>query len=159
MASLADEKGEAFSMSETFLSNFMHVTFQITGAERALVVDRDLKIIDMLNLEQSDVLADNFIGIDVIQRSLNTGESIVTNNAVADMSSAPNTNTNFSNLRLIVVIPAAGNGAVYLDQLMRKGVIPKDMVNRLMALGEHIAQSGQLEISADEMANLYQQIA
>ena len=139
-------------MSETFLSNFMYITLQITGAERALAVDSDLKIIDMLNLEQSDVLAENFIGIDVIQRALNTGESIVTNNAVSDISNAPNTNTNFSNLRLIVVIPAAGYGAVYLDQLMRKGVIPKDTVNRLMALGEHIAQSGQLEISADEMA-------
>lgn len=146
-------------MSETFLSNFMHVSLHITGAERALVVDHDLTIIDMVNLDQSDVLADNFIGIDVIQRALASGECIVTNNAVSDNAHAPNTNTNFSNLRLVVVIPAAGYGAVYLDQLMRKGVIPKDKVNRLMVLGEHIVQSGQLEISAEEMDDLYRQIA
>jgi len=146
-------------MSETFLSNFMHVALHITGAERALVVDQDLTIIDMVNLEQSDILADNFIGIDVIRRALESGEAIVTNNAVSDVSHAPNTNTNFSNLRLIVVIPAGGYGAVYLDQPMRLGVIPKDTINRLMALGEHVAQSGQLEISADEMGDLYQQIA
>jgi hypothetical protein len=146
-------------MSETFLSNFMHVTLHVTGAERALVVDHDLTIIDMMNLEQADILADNFIGIDVIQRALDANESIVTNNAVSDISNAPNTNTNFSNLRLIVVIPVAGVGAVYLDQPMRQGVIPKDKINRLSALGEHLAQSGQLEITADEMGDLYQQSA
>jgi len=146
-------------MSETFLSNFMHVALHITGAERALVVDHDLTIIDMVNLEQSDVLADNFIGIDVIRRALDSGEAIVTNNAVSDISNAPNTNTNFSNLRLVVAIPAGGVGAVYLDQPMRLGVIPKDKINRLMALGEHLAQNGQLEISANEMGDLYQQIA
>jgi hypothetical protein len=146
-------------MSETFLSNFMHVALDITGAERALVVDPDLTIVDMANLDQSDVLSDNFIGIDVIRRALQSGESIVTNNAVPDVSHAPNTNTNFSNLRLIVVIPAGGYGAVYLDQLMRRGVIPKDRVNRLMVLGEQIAESGELEISADEMGERYQQMA
>ena len=146
-------------MSETFLSNFMHVALDITGAERALVVDPDLTIIDMINLDQSDVLADNFIGIDVIQRALQSGEAIVTNNAVSDVTNAPNTNTNFSNLRLVVVIPAGGHGAVYLDQLMRKGVIPKDRVNRLMELGEQIAKNGELEISADEMGERYQQMA
>jgi hypothetical protein len=146
-------------MSETFLSNFMHVALRITGAERALVVDDDLTIIDMVNLDQSDVLADNFIGVDVVRKALESGEPIVTNNAVSDISNAPNTNTNFSNLRLIVVIPVAGYGAVYLDQLMRLGVIPKDTINRLMELGEQIAQSQQLEISADEMDERYQQLA
>ena len=146
-------------MSETFLSNFMHIALDITGAERAMAVDPDLTIVDMINLDQSDVLDDNFIGIDVIQRALQSGESIVTNNAVSDVSNAPNTNTNFSNLRLVVVIPAGGYGAVYLDQLMRKGVIPKDRVNRLMVLGEQIAESGELEISADEMGERYQQMA
>lgn len=146
-------------MSETFLSNFMHIALDITGAERAMAVDPDLTIVDMINLDQSDVLDDNFIGIDVIQRALQSGESIVTNNAVSDVSNAPNTNTNFSNLRLVVVIPAGGYGAVYLDQLMRKGVIPKDRVNRLMELGEQIAESGELEISADEMGERYQQMA
>jgi hypothetical protein len=146
-------------MSENFLSNFMHAALAITGAERALVVDHDLTIIDMVNLAQSDVLADNFIGIDIIRRALESGEAIVTNNAVSDVAHAPNTNTNFSNLRLIVVIPAGGHGAVYLDQLMRKGVIPKDRVNRLMELGEQLAQSGELEISADEMGERYQQMA
>jgi hypothetical protein len=42
---------------------------------------------------------------------------------------------------------------------MRQGVIPKDKINRLTALGEHLAQSGQLEITADEMGDLYQQSA
>ncbi|MBZ0286757.1 MAG: hypothetical protein K8I30_04015, partial [Anaerolineae bacterium] len=109
--------------------------------------------------DQSDVLDDNFIGIDVIRRALESGEAIVTNNAVSDVSHAPNTNTNFSNLRLVVVIPAGGHGAVYLDQLMRKGVIPKDRVNRLLVLGELLAENGELEISADEMGERYQQMA
>jgi hypothetical protein len=146
-------------MSETFLSNFMHVALDITGAERALAVDPDLTIVDMINLEQADVLDDNFIGIDVIQRALQSGEAIVTNNAVSDVTHAPNTNTNFSNLRLVVVIPVGGYGAIYLDQLMRKGVIPKDRVNRLMELGEQIAESGELELSADEIGERYQQMA
>ena len=146
-------------MSETFLSNFMHAALRITGAERALVVDNDLSIVDMVNLDQSDVLTEDFIGVDVVRQVLESGEPVVTNNAVSDASNAPNTNTNFSNLRLIVVIPAAGYGAVYLDQLMRLGVIPKDKINRLMELGEQIAQSQQLEISADEMDERYQQMA
>jgi len=44
-------------------------------------------------------------------------------------------------------------------QLCRLANVSKDTINRLMALGEHVAQSGQLEISADEMGDLYQQIA
>ena len=145
-------------MSITFLSKFMRLAQDITGAERAMVTDANLAILATVNLEQADLMSPQFNGIEIIRQALDNGEPIITNNAVIDPRRAPVTNTNVSNLRVVVVIPVEEMGAVYLDQHIRRGVIPKDVVDRLWMLAEHIADSGKLEHSEDELQTLYQRI-
>jgi hypothetical protein len=145
-------------MSTTFLSNFMRLARDITGAERAMATDGDLSILATVNLEQADVMSPQFNGIEIIRQALDDGEPIITNNAVIDPRRAPVTNTNFSNLRVVVVIPVEEYGAVYLDQHIRRGVIPKDVVDRLWLLAERVADSGKMERTEDELHTLYQQM-
>jgi hypothetical protein len=99
-------------MSATFLSNFMWLAQDVTGAERAMVTDGDLAILATVNLEQADLMSTQFNGIEIIRQALDDGEPIITNNAVIDPRRAPVTNTNFSNLRVVVVIPIEELGAV-----------------------------------------------
>jgi hypothetical protein len=145
-------------MSNTLLSNFMRLALQKTRAERALAADNELAIIDMVNLEQADIMNETFLGIETIRQALDSGEPIITNNAVTSVTNAPLTNTNFSNLRVVVVIPVADYGAIYLDQPIRSGIIPKDTIDRLMAVGQHIAEDGRVDLNETELSELYQQI-
>lgn len=141
-------------MSADFLSNFMRVALEITGAERAVACDAESAIINFHNIEQTDLLSEKFSGMEIVRQSLESGLPIITNNAVSSITDAPVTNTNYSNLRVIVVIPIAGVGAIYLDQPIRKGIIPKDKVDRLAAL----AQRAATDSSAAELKSLYQEI-
>jgi hypothetical protein len=144
-------------MSSTLLSNFMRLALEKTGAERALVTDNNLAIVDTVNLEQADIMAETFLGIEIIRQALDAGEAIITNNAVSSVSNAPLTNTSFSNLRVVVVIPIAELGAVYLDQPIRGGIIPKETVDRLMAVGMFIADD-ESERTEAELSQLYQEV-
>ncbi|MBZ0280891.1 MAG: hypothetical protein K8L97_09125 [Anaerolineae bacterium] len=142
-------------MSASFLSNFMRVALEITGAERAVACNSEAAIVDLHNIEQVDVLAEAFTGLDIVRQVLRTGEPVITNNAVSNLHNAPVTNTNFSNLRVIVVIPIPGVGAVYLDQPIRKGVIAKEVVDRLKGLGQESIQANHTEA---ELLALYRQM-
>src|SRR5512145_423782 len=144
-------------MSGNFLTNFMRLALQKTGAERALAAAGDLSIVATQNLEQADLMSSQFTGIEVIRRALDNGEPIITNNAVMDPNLAPVTNTNFSNLRVVVVIPVEEYGAIYLDQHIRRGVIPRDVVRRLWSLAMQLAANGQMDISEEDLDALYQQ--
>ena len=145
-------------MSATFLSNFMRIALQKTSAERGLACDLEMGIMDMVNMEQSDVLSTRFTGMDNMRKALATGEAIITNNAVMDPALAPVTNTNFSNLRVVVVIPLADYGAVYVDQPIRRGIIAREIVNRLMLLANYVMENSLIESSTDQLDALYEEI-
>ncbi|NWG16321.1 MAG: hypothetical protein HXY41_06765 [Chloroflexi bacterium] len=144
-------------MNATFLSNFMRLALQKTGADRAMATDGNLSIVATINLEQADLLSSQFAGIEAIRQALDEGEPIITNNAVMDPTRAPVTNTNFSNLRVVVVIPVEEYGAVYLDQHIRKGVIPKEVVNRLWMVAGWVVNKQQMDIGPDELEAVYEQ--
>lgn len=145
-------------MSASFLSNFMRFSLQATGAERGLACDTDLSIIDQVNLDQADVMSDKFTGMETMRRALEEGKAIITNNAVMDPALAPVTNTNFSNLRVVVVIPLTNCGAIYLDQPIRRGIIAKDIVNKLASLGSYALENGYMELNEADLGALYQQM-
>lgn len=145
-------------MSASFLSNFMRFSLQTTGAERGLACELDLSIVDQMNIEQVDILSESFTGFESMRRALQNGVPIITNNAVMDPALAPVTNTNFSNLRVVVVIPIVNCGAVYLDQSIRRGIIAKDVVEKLAVLGNQALENGYLEITEGELGEMYQQM-
>ncbi len=135
----------------------MRLALQKTGADRAMATDGNLSIVATINLEQADLLSSQFAGIEAIRQALDEGEPIITNNAVMDPTRAPVTNTNFSNLRVVVVIPVEEYGAVYLDQHIRKGVIPKEVVNRLWMVAGWVVNKQQMDIGPDELEAVYEQ--
>lgn len=129
-------------MTTNFLSSFMRVAVQTTGADRAMACDTTLSVIDSLNLDQQDVLSQEIT--DVVERALQSGEVVISNNVVKDSDQAPVTNVSFESLRGIVVLPIPGHGAIYLDRPVKKGIIPRETVEKLAKLAELADKNGQI---------------
>lgn len=140
-------------MSARFLGEFMQFALSKTQAERALAYDRDLNIVGNVRFSSAEVLDQNFKGPEYAQKAIQKGEIVITNNAIINPEQAPSTNTNFSNLRIIVVIPAANLGAIYLDRPIRRGVIPRDVVAKLEKTASACAASGTLDFEAHYNGN------
>ncbi|GAB4523248.1 MAG: hypothetical protein OHK0046_36710 [Anaerolineae bacterium] len=147
-------------MDASFLQNFMRAAQKITHAERCLVVDVNLNIVEVVNVDESTLQSPEFIdfAMQCLREAWETGDPILTNNVVTNPSDAPTTNTNFANLRVIVAMPIAGHGVIYLDQHIRNGVMPKQMIDRLMSLAGYLMSHDMEGLSPAEMAQTYQQL-
>ena len=145
----------AILTNTSLLASLMQIAIQQTGADRAMVCDTHLSVVGSVNLEQSDILSERLT--DVVQKAINSGQPVITNNAVRDAADAPHTKTNFDNLRGVVVIPVVGVGALYLDRPLKQGIIAKNTVNRLMKVAEQAAKGNPTETTADKLGELYQQ--
>jgi hypothetical protein len=148
-------------MNDTFLSKFLRVAKKITQAERGMAVDADLKILDRVDLDDDAVKEHSFSQFAnlSLRRALDNNETIITNNIITDVSQAPTTNTNFTNLRVVVVIPVTGHGAVYLDQHIRRGIIPRDMIERLIQMLNTVQENSTEHLSETEMIEMYETIS
>ncbi len=143
-------------MSHNFAKAFMHFAVQITGAERAMAVTPDGTVLDAHGLSEETLQSEGFTGFRNIQQATETGEAPhVTNNMVLDPEAAPSTNTNFANLRLVVVFTLGDEGFVYVDQHVRSGVIEQDTADRLQQLASNWLNAGETAITAEEMAAQY----
>jgi hypothetical protein len=140
----------------TLLTNFMRLCVQKTGAERALALDTDLAIVASHQLDQGNLLDSNFVGIEAARQALDTSEVVITNNVSKDTATAPTTNTTFRDLRFIVVIPVGELGAIYLDQSMRLGAIPRAAVLNLSGLATVIASQHESSMSQDQIEAMYE---
>jgi hypothetical protein len=129
-------------MTTNFLSSFMRVAVQTTGADRAMACDTHLAVIDSLNLDQMDVLSQEIT--EVVERALKSGQIVVSNNVVKDSDTAPVTNISFDSLRGIVVLPIPGHGAIYLDRPVKQGIIERGKVEKLAKLAEQAGANGQI---------------
>ncbi len=147
-------------MNEAFLSKLLRVARQVTMAERGMAVNTELAVLERVNIDQTtlqDRAFMNFANL-WLQRAIDEEQTIITNNIITDVSQAPTTNTNFSNLRVAVVIPVRGVGAVYLDQHIRHGVIPRDIIDRLTQMVNQVQDSGNEEISEEQMLEQYERL-
>lgn len=147
-------------MNEHFLVKFMRVARDITGSERGFAVDNDLNVLDTINLTDELMAAQRFseVATKNLRKAMESGQAILTNNIITDPSQAPVTNTNFSDLRVVVVIPVAGLGAVYLDQHIRHGIPHQNVIDRLAQVAAHIMEHGMQAYSEAEMIGLYRDL-
>lgn len=143
-----------------FLGNFMRAAQKITHAERCMVVDANLKVMETVNIDPATLEAPEFMdfAMECLREACETKEAVITNNVITDPSEAPTTNTNFANLRVVVALPIAGHGGIYMDQHIRNGIMPKEMVDRIMRLAEELMQTGQESLSPAEMTRMYQEM-
>lgn len=150
-----EERGPV-SMNHNFPKAFMHFTVQLTGVERAMAVAPDGTVLDAHGLTEAMINGETFTGFQNIQQAIDSGEAPhVTNNTILDPEAAPNTNTNFANLRVVVVFPLGDEGFVYVDQHVRHGVIEQDVLERLQQFADNWLAAGKTGISAEEMAAQY----
>ncbi|MBC8171237.1 MAG: hypothetical protein H7X77_06180 [Anaerolineae bacterium] len=146
-------------MSDSFLTRFFHVAQKVTEADRGLAVNSTLKVLDKFNVDEKLLADQSFAGFSQIwlRRALDDGATIITNNIITDASQAPTTNTNFANLRVVVCIPLLGHGAVYLDQHIRNGIIPREVIDRLSGVVVKLLENYQADITEAEIMALYEQ--
>ncbi|GAB1420087.1 hypothetical protein MASR2M15_01650 [Anaerolineales bacterium] len=123
-------------MNYDFLSAFLQLAQQVTQAERGFVVDSQLVVVDRIAFELEDLKDDIFLqfALTPLRQALDLAKPIVTNNIITDPSKAPQTNTNFSELRIIVGIPLKQIGAVYLEKHIRHGIIPRPTLESIIHL-------------------------
>jgi hypothetical protein len=143
-------------MSELFLENFMYAAKDITSAETSIAVDVNLQLVVVDPAQDTADIEE--LAAQCLRDALESGQAIITNNIVTDPADAPTTNTNFSDLKVVVALPVANYGAIYLDRSIRSGIIPKQTIDRLMRLANHVTQSGQEDKNRGELVALYEEI-
>jgi len=146
-------------MTRAFLINFMQAAKSVSSAERCLVVDRELEVIDYDNIDEDTLYSKDFQNVVVasIQEALKNDDVVLTNNRITDPAQAPTTNTNYTDLRVVVALPIGKIGALYMDQHIRVGIMPKPMIDRLANLANHLIDNNLLDASVDEIKSLYKE--
>jgi hypothetical protein len=136
-----------------FLANFMQFALKQTNAERGLAVDTDLNTQSVVGLDAKAMSSQSFTDLTakVLHDAITTQNPVMTNNIIADLSEAPKTNTSFTDLRMVVAIPVAQFGAIYIDRPIKFGVISRDLIEKITLFGNQLATSGATQLTVDEM--------
>ena len=141
----------------SILSVVMRVAKEVTRAERGMAVTSDLTVIDIENMT-TDMLEDEAfqtVALKSLSKAIETNQSVLTNNIITDPTQAPVTNTNFTDLRVIVTLPIQGQGAIYLDQHIRDGMFQRDTIDRLNRTVKAVLEEGDFSLNIDELRNIY----
>lgn len=144
-------------MSDIFLTRFLNVALQVTQADRGTAVDRDMVVLSTVNILDHNPDEPNFADFarSQLARAIDDGQTIITNNIITDPRLAPKTNTALANLRFVVVIPVKDFGAVYLDRLIRHGIIPRDIIDKLNQVVRGISAGKVNDVSEDDMLDMF----
>jgi len=147
-------------MEQAFLSRFLEAALVITQAERGFAVDETLNIQALSSVDEALLQTPDFteLAFQALQDAIKSRETVLTNNVITDPAQAPITNTNFSDLRVVVAIPAAGIGAIYMDQHIRNGIIPREQIEKLRQLASRIIGANHTDMSQDEMIALFERM-
>jgi hypothetical protein len=147
-------------MPDAFLENLLYIARSATRAERGMAVDQALNLLDRINLDDAVLESPQFIDMasSCLRRAIEDDEAIITNNVVPDASQAPTTNTNFSDLRMIVVLPVTQRGAIYLDRPVRQGLIYKENVDALMLFARQALTAGLEEAPREQLLKLFREM-
>jgi hypothetical protein len=146
---VAESGNTAMTLSTHVLSKLMRFAVDKAEAERALACDRNLAVVDMLNLDAASLDSEGLRKH--LEQALSTGQVVVGNNAIPDPNNAPTTNTRFDHLRGIVVIPLGETGVLYLDRPVKKGIIPREVSERISRMASHCTE----DTAESQMETLY----
>lgn len=145
-------------MSVEFLTNFMRFAQATTGAERSMALDLDMNIHDRMNID--DTLLNKADFSDLLHRAvdeaINSDDVVITNNLITDPDDAPKTNVHLHELRMVVAIPIPGHGAIYLDQRIRQGIFPRELVEKLNEFGRYLIDNNKTNLSPAEFIDLFE---
>lgn len=148
-------------MNESFLARLLRVAQKVTQAERGFAVNTTLDVLERFNVDETTLEDKVFrdFAHTWLERAVNDGKTIITNNIITDPTQAPNTNTNFANLRVVVCIPVRTHGALYLDQHIRNGIIPRDVIERFSDMVYNIQKNRQEDLSEEHMLAVFEKMS
>lgn len=106
---------------------------------RGVVVNPHLQPLAIENFDAEKFNDPSFVATLHLEKAIQTGKIEIGNDAILS-AQAPNTNTNMSDIRGVVIIPIEGHGALYLDQPIRVGIIPRFTVDKIAQLLHEYAQ-------------------
>jgi hypothetical protein len=145
-------------MSDVFLEHLMRFVLDATQAERGMAVNPQSEVVSLVNINEEETRASDFTGFRNIEQAFEANEKpYITNNLIVEPNMAPTTNTNFANLRLVLVFAFEGIGAVYIDQHIRQGVIKQDVAEQVQQLMDTWVQHAETGLTYEEMIARYRQ--
>lgn len=142
----------------TMLEHLLNAMIRITGAERGLAVNTLFEVLHIVNF-QGDVKADTRfwdLAVQTFHKASETHQPVLTNNIITDPTQAPTTNTNFANLRVVVVFPVKQFGYVYIDQPVKRGAFTRQQVDRLRQVIERIDATSDATLTEDAIQSMYE---
>ncbi|MEO1442288.1 MAG: hypothetical protein AAFV33_17950 [Chloroflexota bacterium] len=143
-------------MSNAFAVTFLRMAMDVTGAECGMALDSEKSVLALANLTNDDIEADGFAGFANVAQAYEFNERPhITNNMILDPEAAPDTNTNFAALRVVIVFPLDEHGAVYIDQHISRGVIAKTDAEKLMQVADRAIASDMLGADEATLRDLY----
>ena len=148
------------TMRKDLIVAFLHAAMEIGACDRGIAVDDNMNVLDSINLDEEIRQSPRFslLMSVAVRRSMDTNESVITNNVVTSAAEAPLTNTSFSDLRMVVAIPLEGVGAIYMDKPVKLGIIPRQMVETLYEIGQDIIKSEPpVIVNKDDIVTRYKQ--
>jgi hypothetical protein len=147
-------------MDHAFLEHLLRATLEITHAERGLVVDQNLNVLQTHNIDPEEIESEKFkaFAIANLREAMAMDDPVIANDVITDVSEAPTTNTNFANLRIAVALPISTIGAVYIDRRIRHGVIPRNVIDRIMRLVAHITKTQVTINNSADLVKLYEEL-
>lgn len=145
----------------TLLRHLLEATVQITGAERGLAVDANHAVVHALNFEQEVTADAEFWGfvVQAFEQAAQAGQPMLTNNVITDPNLAPTTNTNFSNLRVVLVMPVQNQGYLYIDQPIKRGAFTREQIERLTHVIAQIDPANHNAITQQDIVSLYESVS
>ncbi|MFZ4827317.1 MAG: hypothetical protein ACOYLB_08170 [Phototrophicaceae bacterium] len=118
---------------------------------RGVIINRQLQPLAIENFDREKFSDATFIATLPLEKAIQSGKIEIGNDAILS-AQAPSTNTNMSDIRGVIIIPIEGQGALYLDQPIRVGIIPRFTVDKIAQLLHEYAQG--LVTEADLPARL-----
>jgi len=142
----------------SFISHFLHFAKDITQSERGLAYDTQFSVVGHADIDDLVLKSAKFndLAQQVIREAQDKNEAIITNNVIIDPTKAPTTNISFSDLRMVVAIPLVGVGVVYLDRLIKVGVIPREQIEKIKAFGDSLLSTPYETLSLDELKTQFE---
>jgi len=120
-------------MTDTLLTRLLRAVLGVTRVDRIYAFDPAGILIEHAMVDPKapldPVISEFMLGL--VKRALAQGQLVLSNNTFTDPTQAPTTNIGINNLRIYVVLPVPTLGAIFLDQAIGMGVVPRHTIDQL----------------------------
>jgi hypothetical protein len=139
-------------MTNTLLTRLLRAVLGVTRVDRIYAFDQNARLTEhvMVDAKAPAEPTINEFMQSLVSKALSQGQLVLSNNTFTDPSQAPTTNIGINNLRIYVVLPIPNVGAIFLDQAIGVGVVPRQTIDILFNALQDIANTPDADSLTDE---------